>query len=129
MAANYEVSHYGYDQDFQDSYGVIYNTAFGEEVFYPSGYSPSAYVSQIQSTAPLHWQLLSNSTYRVYGYYIANGPTYEIYGPDGGYGGPCPVTEIPGPNINIQQYFAQYGCSVTEANDTWFVIEIASSCP
>ncbi len=129
MAANYEVSHYGYDQDFQDFYGVIYNTAFGEEVFYPSGYSPSAYVSQIQSTAPLHWQLLSNSTYRVYGYYIANGPTYEIYGPDGGYGGPCPVTEIPGPNINIQQYFAQYGCSVTEANDTWFVIEIASSCP
>ena len=128
MAPNYGISHYGYDQDFSRFYGTIYNTFFAEEVFYPSGYSPASYVSDIQTSAPLHWELLANGTLSYYGYHIQNGPTYEIYGPGGGYE-PCPVTEIPGPNINISQYFAQYGCSVVTANDTWFVIELASSCP
>lgn len=128
MAANYGISHYGYDQDFSNFYGTIYNTYFAEEVFYPSG-TARAYLEQIQSTAPLHWQLLSNSTYSYYGYHVQNGPTYEILGPGGGYGALCPVTEIPGPNIDITRYFAQYGCTVEEANKTWFVIELASSCP
>jgi hypothetical protein len=133
MVSNYGVTHYGYDQDFDNFYGTIYNTYFAEEVFYPNlglfGDTPNAYTSQIQSTAPLHWQLITNSTYSYYGYYIANGPSYEILGPGGGYGAPCPVTELPGPNINIQQFFAQYGCSVQVSNETWFVIELASSCP
>lgn len=128
MASNYGISHYGYDQDFQSYYGTIYNTAFGEEVFYPSGYSPKGYVNQIITTAPLHWDLLANSSLSYYGYYLGNGPTYSIYGPNGGYS-ICPVTEIPGPNIDIKQFFAQYGCSVTATNDTYFVMEIASSCP
>lgn len=135
MAANYGISHYEYDQDFNEfwpggyAYGDAIYTGFGEEVFYPSGYTPSGYVSDIQTSAPGHWQLLLNNTLDYYGYHIQNGPTYEILGPGGGYGAPCPVTEIPGPNINVSQYFAQYGCSVVTANDTWFVIELASVCP
>ncbi|MGC8730606.1 MAG: hypothetical protein ACP5RP_04485, partial [Candidatus Micrarchaeia archaeon] len=127
MVSDYGISHYGYDQDFNNFYGGVYNTYFAEEVFYPSG-TPADFVSEVISTAPLHWQLLVNKTFAYYGYYLQNGPTYAIYGPDNGYQ-PCPVTEIPGPNINISQYFAQYGCSVAVENETWFVIEIASACP
>lgn len=127
MVSDYGISHYGYDQDFKKFYGNVYNTYFAEEVFYPSG-SPVDFVNEVISTAPLHWQLLANRTFTYYGYYLQNGHTYAIYGPDNGYQ-PCPVTEIPGPNINIPQYFAQYGCSVAVENETWFVIEIASACP
>jgi len=135
MAANYGISHYGYNQDFNTYWpggyasGPYIYTAFGEEVFYPSGYTPRAYVSQVISTAPGHWQELSNTSLTYYGFYIARGPAYEILGPGGGYGEACPVTEIPGPNINISQFFAQYGCSVELSNLTYFVIEIASVCP
>ena len=122
MAQNYEISHYGYNQDFQNYYGVIYNTYFGEEVFYPSGTTPSGQVQQIINDAPLHWQELTSSDYSYYGYYIGNGPTLEILNS-------CPDTEIPGPNINVAQFFAQQGCTTEVTNQTWFVIELASSCP
>lgn len=129
---NYTVSHWGYDQNFDEFYGGVYNTYFAEEVFYPNiglgGDTPNSYMNQIQTTAPLHWQLLVDDNYSYYGYYIQTGPTYVIYGPDGGYA-VCPVTEIPGPNINISQFFAQYGCTVQESTETWLVIEIASACP
>lgn len=132
MAANYGITHYGYSQDFSSFYGTIYNTYFAEEVFYPNlgpfGDTPSSYTNYMQSEAPLHWKLITNNTYSDYGYYIQNGPNYVIYGPDGGYA-QCPVTELPGPNINISQFFAQYGCTVAVSNETWFVIELASSCP
>jgi hypothetical protein len=134
MAQNYGISHYGYSEDFNKTWpnGVQVGDAiyygFGEEVFYPSGYNASNYVQQIITTAPLHWQELEDRNLTTYGYYIANGPSYEILGPNGGYTA-CPVTEIPGPDVNISQYFAQYGCSVETANLTYFVIEIASFCP
>lgn len=133
MASNYGISHYGYDQDFSSFYGTIYNAYFAEEVFYPNlgpyGDTPNSYTSYVQSSAPLHWQLLTSGNYSSYGFYIANGPSYVILGPGGGYGAECPVTEIPGPNINVSQFFAQYGCSVQVANETYFVIEVASGCP
>lgn len=135
MAANPGISHYGYDQDFSKywpggyTFGMFIYTGFGEEVFYPSGSTPSRFVSQVISTAPGHWQELSDPNMTNYGFYIANGPAYEILGPGGGYGAACPVTEIPGPNINISQFFAQYGCSVELSNLTYFVIEIAPLCP
>ncbi len=134
MAQNYEISHYGYSEDFNKTwpYGVEYGNGiyygFGEEVFYPRGYNASNYVQQIITTAPLHWQELEDDNLTTYGYYIGNGSAYEILGPDGGHSA-CPVTEIPGPNININQYFAQYGCSVETANLTYFVIELAPFCP
>jgi uncharacterized protein YkwD len=126
MSQNYELSHYGYDQDFASYFGTIYGVAFAEEVFYPSGYTPTNYLTNIQQSAPIHWTGLIDSTYNSYGFYIAYGPNYEISGPGGS---ACPVTEIPGPNINIPQYFAQYGCTVQVTNQSWFVIELASSCP
>jgi hypothetical protein len=135
MVTDYGISHYGYTQDFNSywpngyTYGDEIYTAFGEEVFYPSGSTPNNYTAQIMETAPGHWQELIDTNLTYYGYYIANGPTYVILGPGGGYGAECPVTEIPGPNINIQQYFAQYGCSVETSNETWFVIELAAVCP
>lgn len=134
MSQNYGISHYGYSEDFNKTwpYGVRYGNqiyyGFGEEVFYPSGYNASNYLQQIITTAPLHWQELANNNLSTYGYYIGDGPAYEILGPDGGYTS-CPVTEIPGPNINISQYFAQYGCSVETAKLTYFVIELAPFCP
>jgi len=131
MVTDYGISHYGYDQDFDRIYGNLsftQNTSFGEEVLYPSGYTPKAFISELKTSAPLHWNMLANKTFVYYGYDIQNGSTYVIYGPNGGYS-PCPTTEIPGPNINISQYFAQYGCTVDTENETWFVMELSSSCP
>ena len=128
MASNPNISHYGYAQNFNTywpygySQGDTVYTGFGEEVFYPSGYTPTEYVNQVINTAPIHWQELSNTNLTYYGFYIANGPAYEIIGA-------CPNTEIPGPNINITQFFAQQGCSLQMSNLTYFVIEIASVCP
>jgi hypothetical protein len=126
MVKNYEISHYGYDQDLKSYFGNVYNVAFEEEYFFPSGYTPADYLDYIQEYAPIHWQGLINSTYDNYGFYIAHGPNYEVSGPDGD---SCPVTEIPGPNINIPQFLAQYGCTVQVENQSWFIVELASSCP
>lgn len=134
IVQNYGISHYGYAEDFNRTWpnGIVYGDeiyqGFGEEVFYPAGYTPSNYVQYVIADAPLHWQELIDTNLTAYGYYIGNGPAYEILGPNGGYT-ECPVTEIPGPNINISQYFAEYGCSVETANMTYFVIELAPFCP
>ncbi|MDG6995048.1 MAG: hypothetical protein JRN52_03915 [Nitrososphaerota archaeon] len=48
-------------------------------------------------------------------YSLANGPAYEVQQP-------CPATAIPGPNINITQYYDQYGRHFTIVNSTWFVL-------
>lgn len=83
MSNNYGISHYGYESDFNKTwpYGVSYGSyiyeGFSEEVFYHSG-NASDYVSQIINTAPIHWQGLADENNTAYGYYIANGPTYEI---------------------------------------------------
>jgi len=131
MVTNYGISHYGYDQDFDRIYGNVsftQNTSFGEGVLYPSGYTPKAFVSKLKTSASLNWDMLVNKTFLYYGYDIQNGPRYVAYGPNGGYS-PCSATEMAGPNTNISQYFAQYGCAVTTENSTWFVIELSSSCP
>jgi len=128
MVTNYGISHYGYDQDLDRIYRTTYIAGIAEEVLYPGGYTPKAYISELETSAPSHWNMLINKTFIYYGYDIQNGPDYAAYGPNGSYS-PCPVTEIPGPNINIPQYFAQYGCTVVTENSTWFVIELSRSCP
>jgi hypothetical protein len=122
MIQNYGISHYGYDQDFKNYYGTVYNTYFGEEVFYPGGTTPSGQLQQIIAQAPIHWQELASDNFSYYGYYIGTGPTLDIVNY-------CSVTEIPGPNINVSQFFAEHGCTTEVTNEQWFVIEIASSCP
>ncbi|MFP3313207.1 MAG: CAP domain-containing protein [Thermocladium sp.] len=122
MIQNPAISHYGFDQDF-NKYLSQYQgfLMVGEEGLYPSGYTPSEYVQNMQSEAPLHWEGLMNGNFTYYGYYIGYGPDYVIVGS-------CPVTEIPGPNIDIPQYLQSYGCSVELENTTWLVIELSNWC-
>jgi uncharacterized protein YkwD len=122
MIQNPAISHYGFDQDFSEYLSQYQSFLIpGEEVLYPSGYTPSVYVQILQSEAPIHWKGLIDSNYTYYGYYIGYGPDYVIIGS-------CPVTEIPGPNINVPQYLKSYGCSVELENDTWLVIELSNWC-
>lgn len=122
MIQNPAISHYGFDQDFSEYLSQYQSFLIpGEEVLYPSGYTPSEYVQYMQSNAPIHWEGLIDVTYTYYGYYIGYGPDYVIIGS-------CPVTEIPGPNINVPQYLKSYGCSVELENDTWLVIELSNWC-
>jgi len=122
MIQNPAISHYGFDQDFSEYLSQYQSFLIpGEEVLYPSGYTPSEYTQYMQSNAPIHWEGLIDANYTYYGYYIGYGPDYVIIGS-------CPVTEIPGPNINVPQYFQSYGCSVELENDTWLVIELSNWC-
>ena len=106
MVENPEISHYGI---------VTYNV--GEEVLYPAGFTPQNYITNVQNTAPLHWQGLVNPMFSYYGYYIGSGPTVGITGS-------CPTTEIPGPNINVTEFFQQQGCQTEMMTSTWLVIDM-----
>ena len=122
MVQNPAISHYGFDQDYNEYLSQYQDfLSVGEEVLYPNGYTPKDYVQYMQSNAPIHWEGLLNSNYMYYGYYIGYGPTYAIIGS-------CSVTEIPGPNINVPQYLQSHGCSVDIENDTWLVIELSNWC-
>ena len=120
MITNPAISHYGYDEDFQKYLSQYrYILIPGEEVLYPGGDTPSQYVQYMINNAPIHWRGLMDSNYTYYGYYIGYGPDYVIIGS-------CPVTEIPGPNINIPQYYQSYGCQYMLENVTWLVIELSN---
>ncbi|MHB8565503.1 MAG: CAP domain-containing protein [Nitrososphaerales archaeon] len=106
MIQNYEISHYGYQQN-----------PYGEEILYPAGYSPIAFVQLVNSTAPVHYELLISNQVSSYGFYLGQGPSYQV---DQG----CPVAEISGPGINESQLFEQHGCTYTIQNSTWFVMEL-----
>jgi uncharacterized protein YkwD len=122
MLQNPAISHYGFYQDFSEYLNQYQNfIILGEEVLYPSSYTPSEYVQLLQSEDPIHWKTLINANYTYYGYYIGYGPAYAPTSP-------CPVTEIPGPNINIPQYLQSYGCSVELENASWLVIELSNWC-
>jgi len=120
MIQNPEISHYGFDQDFNEYFSQYQDLLVSEEVLYPDGYTPKGYVQVLQSEAPIHWEGLLDANYTYYGYYIGYGPTYAIIGS-------CPVTEIVG-SVNVPQYFQSYGCSVELENSTWLVIELSNWC-
>lgn len=90
----------------------------GEVIFYPSQFTPQAYLSYVKTSAPLHWQLLDSSSLSHYGYYVGTGPVVSV-------NSGCPVTEIPGPNINVTQYFQIQGCQTTVTNGYWLVIDLS----
>ena len=106
MVTHYQISHYG-----AESYNM------GEVVFYPDGFSPEDYITNIQQTATLHWQLLMDPSLSNYGFYVGTGPIIEIVNG-------CSVSEIPGPNIDVVQYFQQHGCQTEVASGTWLVIDM-----
>lgn len=89
-----------------------------EEILYPDGYTPSAYINYTQVDAPIHWQGFLDPSLHTYGFYLGQGTTYAVYQP-------CSVTEIPGPNINIPQYYTQNGCQYTTVPSTWLVIDMS----
>jgi len=106
MMENPMISHYGADE---------YNV--GEVVFYPTGSTEQEYADSIQKTAQLHWDLLMYPSFSAYGYHIEEGPTIVIINS-------CLTTEIPGPNINIEDFFRRQGCTTEVQNSTWLVIDM-----
>jgi hypothetical protein len=104
-----DVTHYGYQNQ---------EPGVGEAILYPNGFSPSVYANDLQSQAPLHWQLLMYPSFISYGFYVGRGVVYSV-------GQQCSVTELPGPGINITQYFSQHGCTAYQGTDTWLVIELS----
>ena len=117
LASHYQISHYGFDQDFY-SYFAGKSIEASEEYFYPDA-NPTAYAQEIQSAAPVHWQSLIDSTFTHFGYHLANGPVTEAFQP-------CSApAEIVG-QVNQTQRFIQYGCRYTVVTATYFVIEISN---
>ncbi|MGC8848820.1 MAG: CAP domain-containing protein, partial [Conexivisphaera sp.] len=119
---NYEISHYGFDQDF-NSYFSGQSISVGEVVFYPSGETPSQFVGTLMDDAPLHWKLLMDPEFTQYGYFIGEGNTVLA---EGFGAGSSSTVEIPGPNINITQFIIDQGYTPVVQNATWLVIDLAS---
>ena len=123
MVTNPAISHYGYEGDYQEYLSQYQSFLItGEEALFPSNYTPSQYVQYMINNAPIHWQGLMDQAYTYYGYYIGYGPSYIVIGS-------CPSTEIPGPGINITQYYDSQGCSYELVNTTWLVLELSNWCP
>jgi hypothetical protein len=117
MVANYNVSHYGYHSDMYRYFGEI--TGNGAELYlFPVGHDPVEYTSYLSNTAPTHWEALTSSSYSQFGYYFGEEPAVVSIGS-------CNITEIPGPGINIPQYYRQYGCASAVVLEGWLVIELA----
>ncbi|MEM3326445.1 MAG: hypothetical protein QXK63_03265, partial [Thermoproteus sp.] len=121
MQTNIDVSHYGFDQDYSEYLGMYRGLVVGEEALFPDRYTPDSYVEYMQAKAPIHWQGLLNSRYGYYGYYIGRGFGFAVTNT-------CPITEIPGPGIDIPQYYQEYGCQYTIENMTWLVVEMSNYC-
>jgi hypothetical protein len=90
----------------------------GEVIYYPSGFSPEGMVQSIELFSPRHWALMSTSGFTQYGYYLGTGPTIILN--EG-----CREIELPGPNINVTQYFQKYGCTITWVTSSWLVIDMS----
>ncbi len=105
---NFEISHYGFDQNFNAFFGEQ-NIEVGEVVFYPLGTTPKEYVNQLIQDAPNHWSLLMDSNMNYYGFYIGYAPSVAAQGS-------CTVQEISQANINVSQYYIENGCTPTITN-------------
>lgn len=118
---NWGISHYGYINDSTSFMNGKYYYYSGEVVLYPDGYSPQSYIPYLVSQAPLHYDLLIDGNFSYYGYYVGSGSVVSVYPP-------CSVTEIPGPNINVRQFFQQNGCQIAISNTTWLVVDLSALC-
>ena len=111
-----DISDYGFDGDAVTFFGSNL-TAYSpnELILYPGDEFPYAFSVDLQGVGPGHWASMMNSNYTKFGYFMGTS-AYEIVDL------PCPVTEIPGPGINITQYFQSHGCSVHVAPTLWLVL-------
>jgi hypothetical protein len=115
-----DISDYGLSNDIASFFGAnATSKGIVELLFFPNVASPYTYESTVQGFAPGHWATLTNLNYTHYGFYVGKG-AYEVLDL------PCPITEIPRAGINITQFFASKGCSVTVEQTTWLVIILSS---
>ena len=117
MVSNYEISHYGFQADVATFFGKVPNQiAVGEVVYFPAGETSPGYAQSIETSSPGHWQTMMDPAYHRYGYYLGQGPAFEV-------NRGCPNAEVAGPNINESQYFSAEGCTYSIVSLTWLVID------
>jgi hypothetical protein len=117
QVANYNVSNYGFQQDYAKAFPGS-ALQIGETTLWPGTQLPFEYASFLQESAPGHWSVLTDSSYTRFGYYIGYGPSIVV-------SQPCSVTEFPG-NVNITALLASHGCQFHIEQAVWLVIEVGS---
>lgn len=119
-AANFSISDYGFEGDYVRFFGNVGVPSVEELLLFPGSDSPSAYVGFLSTLALRHWDALTNPAFTKFGYFVGHSTYYEVELP-------CSVYEIPGPGINITQYFQGEGCrTILEATTTWLVMILSS---
>ena len=117
QVANYNISNYGFQQDFAKTFPGS-SLQIGETTLWPGDDAPFEYVSFLQESAPGHWSVLTDSSFTHFGYYIGYGPSIVV-------SQPCSVTEFPG-NVNITALLTSHGCQYHVEQAVWLVIEVGS---
>ena len=117
QVANYNVSNYGFQQDFSKSFPGS-ALQIGETTLWPGTDLPFEYAGFLQESAPGHWSVLTNPAYSQFGYYIGYGPTIIV-------SQPCPITEFPG-GQNIPALLGSQGCQFHIEQTVWLVIEVGT---
>jgi len=95
---------------------LVYPQEPNEEILYPQG-SPSSYVAFLQRYAKLHWRGFLEPKLTSYGFDLEVGVAIIPHEP-------CGVTEIPGPGIDIGQFYTQHGCGFDFGSAEWLVVEL-----
>jgi hypothetical protein len=111
----YQISDYNFVPDALQRFGEAKAAQVAEELLYPGIFSPNTYPTFLSNYAFGHWDTLMNRRYAQFGYYVGRGLYYDV-------SIPCRLYEVPGPGINITQFFQKEGCSTTVVTATWLVI-------
>ena len=114
---NYNVSNYGFQQDYAKSFPGS-TLQIGETTLWPGTDLPFEYAGFLQESAPGHWSVLTNPAYLQFGYYIGYGPTIIV-------SQPCLVTEFPG-GQDIPALLTSNGCQFHIEQTVWLVIEVGT---
>ena len=77
QVANFNVSNYGFQQDYTKSFPGS-ALQIGETTLWPGSDLPFEYATVLQESAPAHWSVLTDPSYTHYGYYIGYGPTIRL---------------------------------------------------
>ena len=115
----YQTSDYGFTADAEAFFGQNRSQTLVEVLLYPGIFSPDTYPTFLSDYAPGHWAALINTDFTKFGYFEGVSTYYAV-------SVPCPIYEIPGPGINIPQFFAQHGCTTTPAPMVWLVIILST---
>lgn len=116
---NWEIIHYGYSADLQNTYGGTVGS-YAEGYFYPlTPYrSPGGFADFVRTTAPGHWSDLVNPVYSFYGAYTGTGPILLF--PHN-----CGPSEF---SAGVNQTQVPSGCTYQKITGTWLIVELSDSC-